>query len=1009
MPAIEESVLFRRMQASIEDLAAGPDTLWASFLLFKDRVEQESKYIINVFPEYTPHDPPRHLANLFHIADRVLGEALYDRLNAAELLTFGFALFGHDWGMAIGEAERRALEGDGPIDGLHLIRGEPATYRKQLAETELTRQDFFTDYCRRTHGDRSAARIQRALGDVSSPLASVVARVAAGHTYPQRRLRDAQEFPLSEAVLGHTVNVCAMAEYVRIVDLLDLGEDRTPFALWKFVAPRNSISSGEWRKHRALSPVSVESVGAARRVVVSGVADSPLILARLQDLESWVQEEFGDAIALLRTMPERYHLDLDSRLAWSVQAIGFEPVRLRFELQRESLLSALAGELYGGTGYAFVRELLQNSIDAIDTRMAMLAAYGTRLEGGRIDVVLRESGDRVDVTWRDNGIGMDLNVLSGFFAKIGSSWYQSHEFRKLNLGLDPISRFGVGILSCFSVAETMRLTTRRDPAATVEASGLSVEIVSRDAHFRVERIKDVPIGTSISMAVATKNQPRAFMEAFARALEDCAAYCGHEVTISTGDGLPRLVPSYARMAEGGGTQHAALSGSLVLRGKTDAETKLLLETLEAQTFRIGGGASDFEGFYSCALPRSLSQVASVGHRRWQVGRADISTETPELTGMGEFYIRGVRIAGHSEHSRGQWLGPRMVVNFKRPSLLPPSLDRTRVRTEQALGPVWREVGSKLRGLHALSVPEDLSARADVLGAVLELAGLPAALLDSFLDPAEWPCAVLKPGQGFVWAKLGDWMSRAEVVVAPFQLGYCLPQEIKAIPVNLPTWQGPECAVSFWHTGSGPIWRAAGSASWKYLEARGFAPTELHFLRGSDDDSVPLPIEVRRAKREDRDAELERANRAVKGVLLDYAPAVVAFGAPFGNHAFCGSKYWNFNNAKVRRVAEALERLGEKLQSHELPEALEREIRFRTSTGALDYILPSRITKKPLGLDTLRILLSTCSKVGIGGEELLGEEDFVPGTLGGYENPYGYRWRQWSESKCLGTDWGSGIA
>ena len=61
---------------------------------------------------------------------------------------------------------------------------------------------------------------------------------------------------------------------------------------------------------------------------------------------------------------------------------------------------------------------------------------------------------------QDNGIGMNLEVLQKYFLNIGSSYYRSKEFQKvrnslINKGVDfdPVSRFGIGILSYFMISD----------------------------------------------------------------------------------------------------------------------------------------------------------------------------------------------------------------------------------------------------------------------------------------------------------------------------------------------------------------------------------------------------------------------------------------------------------------------------------------------------------------------------------------------------------------------------
>src|SRR5712692_9273015 len=97
---LESSLLYRRWIAALADLSGDPG-LFHSLARLRATVSEQSKIIIHVFPEYTPHDATRHLEQLFPLADRVLGADLYDRLNAAELSLLVFGLYAHDWGMAV--------------------------------------------------------------------------------------------------------------------------------------------------------------------------------------------------------------------------------------------------------------------------------------------------------------------------------------------------------------------------------------------------------------------------------------------------------------------------------------------------------------------------------------------------------------------------------------------------------------------------------------------------------------------------------------------------------------------------------------------------------------------------------------------------------------------------------------------------------------------------------------------------------------------------------------------
>jgi len=167
--------------------------------------------------------------------------------------------------------------------------------------------------------------------------------------------------------------------------------------------------------------------------------------------------------------------------------------------------------LYQGDRLVFLRELLQNSIDAIRMRHELLC----KAEGspgvkdlGYIEVLVENSSDgSMSIVWKDNGIGMDEKSVRNFVAVIGRSYYRSYEFEQLNLAMDPISEFGIGLLTCFTVSNAIEIVTKRDQNIFSDSKPLRVQIPSVDRHFRIEEIRPTDItspGTIIRLTINSK-------------------------------------------------------------------------------------------------------------------------------------------------------------------------------------------------------------------------------------------------------------------------------------------------------------------------------------------------------------------------------------------------------------------------------------------------------------------------------------------------------------------------
>ena len=123
-------------------------------------------------------------------------------------------------------------------------------------------------------------------------------------------------------------------------------------------------------------------------------------------------------------------------------------------MDQDRILELLTGEnLYSDPG-VFVRELLQNAIDAVLTRRRLDPGFGEK--GGKI--VVHTWMDNEGYGWfriEDDGIGMDEHIVKDYFLKVGRSYYTSDEYKAAMIhkvrdtDFTPTSRFGIGILSCF--------------------------------------------------------------------------------------------------------------------------------------------------------------------------------------------------------------------------------------------------------------------------------------------------------------------------------------------------------------------------------------------------------------------------------------------------------------------------------------------------------------------------------------------------------------------------------
>lgn len=482
----------------------------------RDRIAPELSYTNVTFPLFTPHDEQSHIHPLFVLAERLLGSEIIESLNATELFILACGLYAHDWGMAVSEAEKKCLHSlteAAATDPFVLPYGDRAAFSKLLKANRITEPRALGDvplelwqaHIRNTHAARSASRVRAFFSTIDANLGDAIAFVSEGHNLDVERLRP---FETALPLQGESANIRALALYLRLIDLFDLAQDRTPYALWKFVSPENPKSAEEWNKHRALSPVVIEKFQETSRCIkIRGATNDHRVYAALEDLREYCDSQMRLSNGLLNELEPRYQPHL-LHLDWKVEPKGFEPITVRFEFERQAMINVLSDEIYRGDHYVFLRELLQNSIDAIRLRRALHQSKrtGVTFDGAIHVKVEHQDGGCATVFWADNGCGMSAFIVRNYLTVAGRSFYRSEDFQKLGVEMDPISRFGVGILSCFMVGERLEIDTRQDPQLESVAEALKIEVHNPKRHLRIQRLHPddlPPVGTAVKVHVGS--------------------------------------------------------------------------------------------------------------------------------------------------------------------------------------------------------------------------------------------------------------------------------------------------------------------------------------------------------------------------------------------------------------------------------------------------------------------------------------------------------------------------
>ena len=526
-------------------------------------------------PQYTLHDD-RHLLRTTELMGLVLGDVA-THLNDVELSLLILAAFFHDQGMVMSADEYHKLEGDekfqlfrdnwrvehpnhkeltAQLCSSNCSEERKATVASQIAELDAA---MFTDYIRETHGPRVAEFLRstyfndKRLEIQAVNLAPFLAKLCESHTLPAEALTSQAGFHCDEQIGAYTVNMPFLAMVLRLADILDFDRDRTPEALLKSIHFSSPVSLFEWEKHRSVEgwQISPDLIRFTIR------CKHPAYEAAARQYMDWIDAELAASREICRMQPrdiKGYDLSLPTHVDRSrIQPLddAYQFHNLEFSLSRDEIVRLLMTDKLYGRENLCIRELLQNSLDAIRYRKALFSESKIPWNDGGVAFRHYINDDGYEVLeCSDNGSGMDEDIIKNFFVRAGRSFYRSPYFERERNRLkasgndfDPCSKFGIGFMSCFMLGDRITIATRRDygygrevgPPIMAEIQGLSGLVVVKKGDSKQ------PIGTTIS--IVSRQKP-SFLDAWTDKVWLCRTLKGYalatEFPISAQCDVPEL-------------------------------------------------------------------------------------------------------------------------------------------------------------------------------------------------------------------------------------------------------------------------------------------------------------------------------------------------------------------------------------------------------------------------------------------------------------------------------------
>ena len=463
---------------------------------FCTKTETLSKLIIRNFPYFTLHDNT-HIAGVCKWIYLLLGDKA-ELIEVEEAALLLMAACCHDLGMLMSENEEEELNAQAKKeygDWKNYFERHPND-RKKLDSPEGC-HEVVVNYVRENHH----IRVEKIMD--SNGFNRYFPNFYRNFGINQERLFavcKSHGESLEDMTVLNTdridANLCAVL--LRLADALDYDSNRAPEILYHFLRldETENHSSDEWKKNRGgFFKRSDQST-----LIYSAECDDPRIEADLNRYLDWLKIELPSCFKHIESYCHRKinanNNPIPLLLEREFEREGYDSAEIRLMMDQDGVLELLSGEeLYGDPG-VFVRELLQNSIDAILFRCESDEEFSVEQGEINIDIWTDEKDGRY--CWfriKDNGIGMDKEIIKKYFLNVGRSYYNDEEGyikdllkqRKIAWNFTAISRFGIGILSCFmGEGKTNRLevSTKRFPFDDLEnCKPVRLDITGRNGYY----------------------------------------------------------------------------------------------------------------------------------------------------------------------------------------------------------------------------------------------------------------------------------------------------------------------------------------------------------------------------------------------------------------------------------------------------------------------------------------------------------------------------------------------
>ncbi len=352
--------------------------------------------------------------------------------------------------------------------------------------------------------------------------------VARSHNMPLRSTFDYLKDVRGGNVSCYKTHPIYLMVLLRIADYLQIDSSRVSEGFRSIQRLRSPISNDEWDAHLAVEYID-QHQDDIESILVFAKPENAKIFLKLKNLLSGLQSELDSSWAIMGELYSkdstlrdlgitlrRVRSNLDDVQEYiRTQKPSYYPMHAVFDTEGASLLKLLIKPLYGDRPEIGVRELLQNSLDAVrelrkycemHKRGINTLSFPEQDADVLIAIDEHEDGNHY-LTITDKGIGMTAETVRDYFLKAGASFRNSDYWQKefVQDGKSTVlrsGRFGIGALAAFLLGDRMEVRTRH--ISVKPEDGVFFKAGLTDEHIQLSRKFIRNYGTVIKIQLTGK-------------------------------------------------------------------------------------------------------------------------------------------------------------------------------------------------------------------------------------------------------------------------------------------------------------------------------------------------------------------------------------------------------------------------------------------------------------------------------------------------------------------------